>query len=120
MDENQTSENGVLVKAAQRKGNLKTTIFDLTWYTKNEDVIRDMFPEEWTHVSDLNLLKIGYLLKLRGVDWTSKEELAEVLAFLTTIKLIYAYEEIWFKANKNSCVDNYRNLIASFSNKQGN
>lgn len=120
MDENQISENSVLVKDTQRKGNLETTIFDLAWYEKNENVIRDILPEEWTHASELNLVRIGYLLKLRGVDWTTNEELSEILAFLTTIRLIHNYKQTWFKANKDSCVDNYRNLIASFSNKQGN
>ena len=37
-------------------------------------IIRGVLPETWTHVSNLNWLKIGFHLKLAGIDWRSLED----------------------------------------------
>ncbi len=40
----------------------------------------------------MNLLGIGYRLKLLGVDWRSQDELARVLAFLTKLGIVLVRE----------------------------
>jgi len=40
----------------------------------NIDAVRKLFPETWTHVHNLDWLRIGFGLKLHGVEWRSLPE----------------------------------------------
>jgi hypothetical protein len=48
---------------------------------QNTDKIKKLLPETWTHMRNINMLQIGFQLKVLGVDWRSEEELAKCLAF---------------------------------------
>lgn len=41
---------------------------------KNEDGIKKMLPETWTHMHNLNGLQLGFQLKLMGFDWRSQDQ----------------------------------------------
>lgn len=58
------------------------------WLRVNEKAIKAMLPETWTHVSNLNMLQIGYQMKLLGIDWRTEEQLAKTMAFLTKTRFL--------------------------------
>lgn len=49
---------------------------------ENEDKIKKILPETWTHVHNLNGLKLGYQLKLLGLNWWTNEGFAEIMVQL--------------------------------------
>lgn len=62
---------------------MKDNLGNEEWLRANEPRLKALFPETWTHMSNLSVLQIGYGLKLLGVDWRSQDELANVMTFLT-------------------------------------
>ena len=67
---------------------LEMTIRNPEWVKKNEQVLKEIFPETWTHMHNLNGLQIGFKLKLYGVDWRSQEEFGQIMFYLEKIKII--------------------------------
>lgn len=61
---------------------------DPEWVAKNEKALKDIFPETFTHVSNLNILQIGFKFKLLGLDWRSQEQMADVMATLEKRRII--------------------------------
>jgi hypothetical protein len=61
---------------------LLQTIGNLKWMAENEPKIREVLPETWTHIDNLNALRIGFRLKLIGVDWRSPEEFGQAMVFI--------------------------------------
>lgn len=61
---------------------LKQTLGDGGWFAKNRDALRAILPETWTLMANLNLLQIGFQLKLLGVDWRSADELTRIMVYL--------------------------------------
>lgn len=82
----------IKANAIQGKGQVmskfKETLGDQGWLKANESGLKKLLPETWTHVSNLNMLKIGFGLKLLNVDWRSREDLANIMAFLTRTRFI--------------------------------
>lgn len=58
------------------------------WLMYNWDKLRKLMPETWTHIANLNMVQIGFHLKLLGLDWRSQEELASCMAFFERCGLI--------------------------------
>lgn len=58
------------------------TLGNELWFNENKKALAAAFPETWTHIGNINFLQLGYKLKVLGIDWSSQEELAKVLAFL--------------------------------------
>ena len=61
---------------------------DTKWLKSNEKRLKDIFPKVWTHNANMNMLGVGYRLKLIGIDWRSQDQLASVLTFLTRIGIV--------------------------------
>lgn len=66
---------------------LEMTIRNPEWVKKNEQTLKEIFPETWTHMHNLNGLQIGFQLKLYGVDWQSQEEFGQIMVYLEKIKI---------------------------------
>ena len=71
---------------------LRPTLGDPKWLADNRDALRELFPETWTLGANLNLVAIGFKLKLLGVEWRSYDELSRILAFLTKIGVVLVAE----------------------------
>ena len=65
--------------------NLKDTIGNADWLRKNEDAIKEMLPDVWTHIDNLNGLQLGFKLKLLGVDWRGEDEFGKIMVYLEKI-----------------------------------
>jgi hypothetical protein len=68
--------------SAQLTNDLPITLYDNEWLKKNHLKLADLFPETWTHMQNLNMLAIGYHLKLLGVDWRNSFELGVCMSAL--------------------------------------
>lgn len=64
---------------------LQDTLGNEEWLRDNETAVKDLLPETWTHVANLNGLQLGFRLKLLGIDWRSETEFARVMMFLERI-----------------------------------
>ncbi len=64
------------------------TLGNKEWLQKNEDAIKKLFPETWTHVRNLNALQVGFGLKVLGCDWRSKDDFRGVMLFLEKARLV--------------------------------
>lgn len=67
---------------------LQDTLGNLEWLSENEAAIREMLPETWTHILNLNGPKLGFKLKLLGVDWRSQDEFGRVMVYLEKIGMM--------------------------------
>jgi hypothetical protein len=67
---------------------LKETVFDYEWMKIHEQKLKEFFPETWTNVSNINGLKIGFGLKLLGVDWRTEEEFGAILLLFEDLGLL--------------------------------
>lgn len=64
---------------------LMETLGNEAWLKANERAVKDMLPETWTHVGNLNGLQIGFRLKLLGIDWRSQDEFGRCMVYLERI-----------------------------------
>lgn len=67
---------------------LRQTLGDIEWMTEHRNELRALFPETWTLAANLNMLQLGFGLKVVGVDWRNDDELAKVLTFLTKFGIV--------------------------------
>lgn len=67
---------------------LQDTLGNEQWLRKNEDNVKALLPETWTHMGNLNGLQIGYRLKLLGIDWRSEDEFGRVMLFLEKVGIM--------------------------------
>lgn len=65
-----------------------TTIDNVQWLRENEQKIKNIFPETWTHPANINPLQLMFQTKLLGLIWSTKEELADILGRLTQIGIV--------------------------------
>lgn len=61
---------------------LLATLGNPQWLSANDEKLRALLPKTWTHMENLNVLALGFGLKLLGVDWHSNSEFAKVMIFL--------------------------------------
>jgi hypothetical protein len=61
---------------------LQDTLGNDAWLRENEDKVKALLPETWTHIGNLNGPQLGYRLKLLGIDWRSENEFSRVMLFL--------------------------------------
>lgn len=52
------------------------------WINKNKEAIKNLLPETWTHVGNLNPIAMGFQLKLIGADWRNKGDFCKILSYL--------------------------------------
>lgn len=67
---------------------LRETLGNIEWLRANEDKIKDILPETWTHIHNLNGLQMGFKMKLLGIDWRSEDEFGRVMVFFQKTKLM--------------------------------
>lgn len=67
---------------------LKRTVGDKQWMTENHVKIAEIFPFQWTDAKDIPILKIGFDLKLLGVDWRSMSELINLMVVFEKMELV--------------------------------
>ena len=67
---------------------LISTLGNLVWLEKHADAIIAAFPETWTHTANLQPLKLGFDLKLAGVDWRSIGELVTCMVFFERLGML--------------------------------
>lgn len=82
--------------------NLIETLGNETWLKANEAKIKEMLPETWTHIGNLNGLKLGFHLKLIGVDWRSPDEFGRVMLFLEKAGMMQRQNGYQVRANPSS------------------
>jgi len=66
----------------ERSMSLQDTLGNEQWLRDNEDKVKALLPDTWTHMGNLNGLQIGFGLKLLGIDWRSEDEFGRVMLFL--------------------------------------
>lgn len=69
-------------------GSVRDTLENIEWVRKNEVELKKLFPKDWTKASDLNILQIGFGLKLCGVEWRTDQELLNALAAIEKKQLL--------------------------------
>ena len=50
--------------------------------------IRELFPEQWTHPENLNVLPILFGLKLNGVDWRSPSDFGAFMVLARAVGIV--------------------------------
>ena len=68
--------------------NLQNTLGNREWMKKNEDTIKEILPDTWTHINNLNGLQLAFNLKLLGVDWRSQDEFGRIMIYLEKVGLM--------------------------------
>lgn len=64
---------------------LMDTLGNESWLKANEQAVKDLLPDTWTHVGNLNGLQIGFRLKLLGIDWRTQDEFGKCMVYLERI-----------------------------------
>ena len=64
------------------------TLGNEKWLRENEPKLREMLPETWTLMTNLNGLQLGFKLKLIGVEWRSEDEFGRVMLFLEKVGIM--------------------------------
>jgi hypothetical protein len=65
-----------------------TTLGNVAWLAENESAIKETLPEQWTPIVEFGqagALKVGFKLKLLGVDWRSQQEFGKIMVYLEKI-----------------------------------
>lgn len=57
-------------------------------FAAKEEAIKKLFPEVWTHISNIDMLPIRWQLKLMGFDYRSEQQFADLMASLEEKRLI--------------------------------
>jgi hypothetical protein len=76
------------VAEARKNMSLRETLGSDEWLRANEDKVKALLPETWTHLGNLNGLQIGYRMKLLGIDWRSEDEFGRVMVFMERAKFM--------------------------------
>ena len=58
------------------------------WLKANEDKVKELFPDTWTNIQNLNALKLGADLKALGVNWRSEKEFEMIMVFFEKLGFI--------------------------------
>lgn len=67
---------------------LRKTLGNREWLTANETAIKSLLPVTWTLATNLDGPRLGFGLKLLGVDWSSADEFGLVMVFLEKVGLL--------------------------------
>lgn len=78
---------------------IKGTLGSSEWLRSNEAGLKALLPPTWTHVENIDALKIGFGLKVLGVDWRSQDEFAKVMVFLERIGILQRQNGYQVRAN---------------------
>ena len=68
--------------------NLQDTLENEEWLTKNTEGLKNILPETWTHVSNLNGLQMAWRFKLVGLDWRSDLDFGQIMVKLEKLGIM--------------------------------
>jgi len=72
------------------------------WLLPYGEKIRLLFPETWTHQSNLNVVQLMFQFKLIGIDWRTQEQLAIILAASERLGFILRNPENKFQIKRGA------------------
>lgn len=64
------------------------TILNLSWVIQNEDALKGIFPEDWTHVDCIDPIKLGFWIKVSGIDFRNEAQLQFALFLMQESRLL--------------------------------
>lgn len=67
---------------------IESTLGSQDWVKQHETELKNLLPDTWTHMQNLNALQIGFKLKLLGVDWRSENDFGKIMVFLEKIGIM--------------------------------
>lgn len=66
-----------------------STADEIIEFVKEKELkIREILPDTWTHVANLNPLQIGFHLKLTGLDYRSEQEYAALMGLFQHLGML--------------------------------
>ncbi len=83
---------------------LQDTLGNMEWLRANEDAVKKLLPENWTHIENLNGMKLGFGLKLVGIDWRSEDQFGKVMLFLEKIGFMQRQNGYQVRANPSRVI----------------
>ncbi len=81
---------------------LNKTLGNVSWMRENEESLKKLLPDTWTHMNNLDGLKIGFGLKLIGIDWRSDDDFGAVMVWLEKIGIMVRQNTYQIKASTKS------------------
>lgn len=81
---------------------LLPTLANRDWVKQNEDKLRDLFPETWTHPLNVDHIKLRFQTKIIGLDWNTDEELKDILVALTRMGIAQISPQELIRRNPHS------------------
>lgn len=73
--------------ADQGLASLASTIGDPAWMSQNAAGIAALFPLEWTKVDQRFVMSVGLHIKIKGVVWTTEDQLNKLMVFFERVKI---------------------------------
>jgi hypothetical protein len=67
---------------------IPNTLGDNDWLARNEQDIKQLLPQDWQQITPELGARIGFKLKILGIDWRSQDEFKKCLLFLEKIGFI--------------------------------
>ena len=81
---------------------LLPTLANFDWVKQNEEKLRNLFPETWTHPLNVDHLKLRFQTKLIGLDWNTDKELKTILVALTKMGIAQVSAQQLIRRNPHS------------------
>jgi kynurenine formamidase len=72
------------------------------WIKVHEAELKDLFPETWTHFHNVSTLRLMWCLKLMGLDFSTIDQMAEIMADLETHRVLLRDGQL-IKRNPRPC-----------------
>lgn len=76
------------------------TLGSYEWLSKNEDALKDLFPETWIHFANINTLQLMLKLKILGVDYKTEDQLGRILVILEKVRIVIR-DGLFIRRNPN-------------------
>ncbi len=81
-----------------------STLGNMEWVIENQSKLKELFPSEW---GAINPLKIGFGLKLLGLNWKDLPELAWLMAMFEKMEIIER-EDAQIRANTRDVLEVFK------------
>jgi hypothetical protein len=75
------------------------TLANEEWWKKNTEAVKKMLPLTWTHIANLEGLKIGFAMKLIGLDWRTQDQFGRIMVFFEKIGVMQRQNVYHVRAN---------------------
>lgn len=84
---------------------LRLTLGNESWIRDNEDAIKRLLPDVWTHAENLagtGILRIAYGFKVLGIDWRTPDDFGKVMVYLEHLGILLRQNGYQVRANPRS------------------